>query len=312
MWKNLKRLKQACATRINPSLNTRIVWSLLGVFILADAAALKATGISLAPHALLPNMLAVSFLLFLTVVYTYFRKRPRIAEMTHMSAVFFVFTASMAICSYLTVAWQRPLIDDYLVAADHALGLDWLASYKWVIGHPLIRKALYVAYSTLVPQIVLLLLVLNFRGRCARGWEMMWLFMVSCMICLVFSAFWPAAGAFGYYHVETDRAYVHVFMALHNGTLRTIGDTPIQGIIQFPSFHVGLAILLTYIARGMWVLFLFLLEINILLLLSTAPIGGHHFADLWGGIALALVTIMAVRAAFAAGLMPDTEKIEDM
>ena len=307
MWNNLKRWKQTRIGKITLSLNTRLIWSLLALLAVVDAVGLQAEDMSLAPRSLLTVILTIIILLILSMICKYFFRSVRIAEMTHMMAAALTFTSVTSIFSYLAVGWQRPLIDDYLVAADHALGLDWLASYKWVIAHPWIHEALSVAYSTLVPQIILLLLVLNFLGRCTRSWEMLWLYMVSCLLCILFSGFWPAVGAFGYYHIETDRPYVHVFMALHNGALRVIG-TPIQGIVQFPSFHVAAGILLTYVARGMWVLFLFLLEINILLLLSTPAVGGHHFADLWGGIVLALVTILAVKKAFAAGLIPETEK----
>lgn len=312
MWNNLKRLKEQCIGKTGLSLNTWLVWGLMGLFAAFDAVGLKAEGIRLVAHDYLTNIFTVVLLLAISVTYTYFRPSPRIAEMTHMGAAFLCFAAVSATCSYLIAGWGRPLIDDYLAGADHALGLDWLAGYKWIAAHPLIKKALFAAYGSLIPQIIFLLLFLNFRGRCARCWEMIWLFMVSCTICLIFSGIWPAAGAFGYYHVEQDSNYLHVFTALHNGTLKVIGDSRVEGIIQFPSFHMALAILLTYVGRGIPLLFLTLLELNILVAISTPAIGGHHFADLWGGVVLALMTIVIVRKAFAAGLMPDTEKIASM
>jgi hypothetical protein len=312
MWDNLKRWKAQRIGKIEPTLNTRLVWSVMGLFAVFDAIGLKAEGIRLVSHDFLSNILTITILLTISVIYTYFRPSARIAEMTHMGAVFLCFAAVSATCSYLVAGWGRPLVDSYLAGADHALGLDWLAGYKWVAARPLIKKALFAAYGSLIPQIIFLLLFLNFRGRCARSWEMIWLFMVSCTICLVFSGLWPAAGAFGYYHVEQDSSYLRVFTALHNGTLKVIGDSRVEGIIQFPSFHMALAILLTYVARGMPILFITLLELNILVTISTPPIGGHHFADLWGGVILAFMTIMLVRKAFAAGMMPDTEKISSM
>jgi len=312
MWKNLKNWKEKRIGKIEPSLNTRMVWVMLALVGVADAIGLKAEGIRLMPHDFLTNIFTITILLAISVTYTYIRRSDRIAEMTHMGAVFLAFAAVSAIASYLVAELHRPLVDDYLAASDRALGLDWLACYKWVAARPLIKKALFAAYGSLIPQIIFLLLFLNFRGRCARCWEMIWLFMVSCLICIVFSGLWPAVGAFGFYHVEPDSNYVHVFTELHNGTLKVIGDKHVEGIIQFPSFHMALAILLIYVSRGMPILFLTLLELNILLFISTPPIGGHHFADLWGGVVLALMTILLVRKAFAAGLMPDTEKISSM
>jgi hypothetical protein len=295
--------------KIKPSLNTGIIWSMIALFGIVDIVGLWALDIKFVPHAFLADMLTVSILLAVFFVYTYIRPSVRIASLAHMGAIFFSFAAVTIIATYLAAALQRPLIDHYLVAADQFLGLDWSASYKWIKDRPALYEMLYFAYSTLVVQIIFLLLYLNFRGRCGRAWEMMWLFMVACILCLLFSVLWPAMGAFGHYQVEMDRKYVDVFLKLHSGALKVIGDGHIEGIIQFPSLHMALGMLLTYVTRGMRILFITFLELNTLLIVSTPVVGGHHFSDLWGGVVLAVVTILIVRRAFDAGLVPDAEKI---
>jgi len=294
MWENIK----SRGTEL--SLNTRRIWSLIALFAAADTVGLKAEGMTFSPHAFLSDITTIAILLALSLVCTYVRPNDRTGEMLHIGAAFLIFTAIAVVSSYLIAAGyrQQPLVDAYLVATDHALGLDWLASYKWVVAHPLVHKALWFGYSSVTMQIILLLLIMNFRGQSARSWEMLWLFVVSCTICILFSGPWPAVGAFGYYHVEPDNAYVHAFMALHNGTLKSIGDTEMQGIVQFPSLHVALGIFLIYVTRGIPILFLTSLELNTLLFFSTPAVGGHHFADLLGGIVLALVTIFVVKKAF--------------
>jgi hypothetical protein len=298
--------------KIKLSLNTKVVWWMVAAIGLVDVVGLNVVGMKLVPHDFVIDLVAIAVMLTMTSIYTYKRPRPRIAALTHMGAIFLSFAAVTATASYLAATLHRPLIDDYLAAADQALGLDWMASYKWIMAHPLLYKVLYFSYSTIMVQIIFLLIYLNFRGRCGRAWEMIWLFMISSLICTVFSGLWPAVGAFGHYHVEMDRGYVQVFKGLHDGTLRVIGDTRVQGIIQFPSFHMALGILLIYVTRGMPILFLTFLELNILLIISTPAVGGHHYADLWGGALLALVTILIVRKIFAAGLIPDADKIASM
>ena len=283
MWQNL-------------SLNTRVIWLLITLLAVIDAVGLKAEGIWLAPHVImLPKILFITVLVVLSAIGAGFRRGVSMAEAMHMTAAILAFSFTTSILGYLSVGWQRPLVDSYLAAADHALGLDWIAYYKWVISYPLIHQTLYVAYYTLIVQVTLLPFVLNFMGRTGRGWEMLWLFMVSCIAGILFAGIWPAVGAFGYYHVETGNPYVHVFMALHDGSLKIIGNNPLQGVIQFPSFHVALAIIFVYAARGMRFLFPLLLVTNALLFIATPVIGGHHFADLWAGVVLALVTILVVR-----------------
>jgi hypothetical protein len=296
MQTSTERLKGNRAVALAMPQNTRRVWSLMLALTVTDAVGLHAAGLSLAPGMLLATVLAVLGLLSLSAAYTHLRPEPRIAALAHMAAVTLAFSAVTMILSYLTVAARRPLIDPYLVAADRALGLDWLAVYAWVSHHALIHNVLVAAYCSLVSQLILLLVALNFLGEAARGWELQWLFMIACLGCLAFSALWPAAGAFGYFHVEPDSAYVRAFARLRDGSLKVIGAEPVLGVIQFPSLHAALGALYAYAARGIRYLFPVFVALNALLLAATIPIGGHHFADLWGGLALAACTVAAVRA----------------
>jgi hypothetical protein len=286
------------------------VWGLMLALVVLDACGLRATGLSLAPGMLLATVMAVAALLALTAVYTRLRPEPRIAGLSHMAAVTLTFSAVTMVLSYVTVALKRPLIDSYLVSADRALGLDWPAVHTWVLAHPLFRDVLVLGYYTLVSQLILLLVVLNYLGDVARGWELQWLFMTACLGCLIFSALWPAAGAFGHFHAEADSRYVHAFISTRDGSLKVIGAEPVQGIIQFPSLHAALGIVYTYAARGIRYLFPLFVAVNVVLVVATVPVGGHHFADLWAGIALALATIAAVRCVQPGGTGIWTKAIE--
>ena len=312
MLEKLKDWKKTHVFKTEMPANARAIWSVIGLMTVADAIGLKVQGMSLVLHALIANVAAISIIMGISFIYSCVRRSPRIAEMTHMMAILLAYTCSGAIASYIAATVHRPLFDAQLAAADRALGLNWIACYRWVAAHPHIEALFLTAYASLIPQLLFVIMMLNFKGFCARGWEVIWLFVVSCTGCLILSAIWPAAGAFGYYHIEANRPYVQVFLGLHNGAIKIIGNQPIQGIIQFPSFHVALAILLTYAARGFPILFITFLEINILLFLSTPAIGGHHFADLWGGVALALASIWLVRKVVSPRLGLDMTKVMEM
>ncbi len=312
MWKKLKAWKETRIGKIEPSANTRAIWGTIAALALCDAIGLQVQGMHLVLKALLSNVIAILIILSMSFAYHYLRPRMRISEMTHMTAIILAFSCTVSILSYIVTTLPRPLFDVEFVRADRALGLHWLAQYNWVMAHPYVHAALYMAYATLIPQLLAVIFVLNFHGLCSRGWETMWLLVTSCVGCIIMSGIWPAEGAFGYYQVELNRAYVQVFMGLHNGTIKTIGDQSIQGVIQFPSFHVALALVLTYAARGRKYLFPLLVELNILLFLSTPSIGGHHFADLWGGVALALLSIWFVRKVISPRLHPDMAKVTEV
>ncbi len=193
------------------------------------------------------------------------------------------------------------MIDPVLVEADHRVGLDWPAMYKWIHDRHIIHTGLKLAYLGLMLQLAFLEIILTFRGQVQRlPWELMWLFAISCVGCLILSGLWPKPKArLRISDVEMDQPYVHEFAALREGTLKVIGDAGVQGVIQFPSLHMGLAILYTYAARGIRYVFPTVAGINFLVILSTPGIGGHHFSDLWGGLALALATILIVRLCFS-------------
>jgi membrane-associated phospholipid phosphatase len=273
------------------SLNTLLIWALIAFLAVIDAVWMAVENVALQPAVLLPTFIPIIVTGFLAWFYTRIRRDPRIATLAHMIAISLAFTAVTMVLSYIMVGLKRPLVDSYLIDFDRSLGFDWPTMYGFVAAHPALHIVLKIIYLSLVPQMVLLLLIFNFHGQFGRAWELQWLFFLICLGCIVFSGLWPAAGAFGAFHIQMDEPYVQEFAALRDGTLKVIGNGGVQGVIQFPSLHTALAVLYIYMARGQRFLFPLLLILNILVIISTPAIGGHHFADLVGGALLAAVVI---------------------
>ncbi len=97
---------------------------------------------------------------------------------------------------------------------------------------------------------------------------------------------------------------------LHSGVFRTLNYGSLNGIIAMPSFHAASAVLLAWGYGGVkWLRWPFL-ALNIVMLVSAVPIGGHYLVDIVAGVAVACLSILlanvwagkpAYRAAFAAG-----------
>jgi hypothetical protein len=286
------------STTLFPGRNTIALWLLLIVLAGLSAYSLYQTDISLASGTLSGLAFPVIGLLGLSWVYRRIRPDERIAALAHMAAITLVFTMLAAILSYTVISlWHPSLIDGYLVAADRAIGIDWLAAYQWVVAHRTLYLILRVIYFTLIPQMVALLVILNFLGKIDRAWELLWLFIVACLGCLALSAIWPAAGAFDYFHVQPETSYLGVFRSLRDQTLKVISHDKVEGIITFPSLHASLALLFAYATRGVKILFPVFVVLNVIVFIATPFIGGHHFADLWGGVVLTLVTVLVIRLA---------------
>ena len=274
--------------------NTKAVWALLALLIVVDVVLGGMEGLSIAPARFLQVLAGTVFMLALSYFYTYHRKDPRIATLTHLGAVTLAFTTAAAVLSYITVIWGRPLIDRYLVQMDHSMGFDWITAYDWLKMHRALYVAFGLAYFSLIIQMLVLLVSLNFLRMTSRGWELMWLFIITSLTCVIVGAVLPAAGAYGYFQIGDD-PYVHAFSALRNGSLKVLGAEEMQGVVQFPSLHIALAIVFAYAARGVRVLFPIFVILNILLVLGTPAFGGHHLTDIIAGALVALVAIMGMR-----------------
>jgi len=271
------------------------LWLLIVILLVCDAAGLLVQGMSVAPKVLLSTFIASACTGVLAWFYTRIRPVVRIATLAETTSAVLIFMAAGAVLSYLGVTLRQPLIDSYLVGVDHAIGFDWPAMHNWVVSRPQLYFILKLAYASSVPQMVVLLLVLNFRGDIARNWEFLWLLVISGLTSTLISVLWPAMGAYGYFHIEAEQPYVQAFMALREGTIKVIGQSKIQGVVQFPSFHLALAIIYTYAARGIRFLFPLFVVLNILVIGATPVAGGHHLADLLAGTALTVATILFVR-----------------
>ena len=265
---------------------------MIAVLTALDGLGLGIQGMELAKDSLLPTMLPVLGTGILAFIYTRYRPDPRIASLCHMISASLAFTAVSMVLSYLSVTLKQPLIDPELISADRMTGFDWRQMYGAIASTPWLHKTLKLIYLSLVPQMIVLQVILNFKGQITRGWELQWLFFTICLGCILASALWPAAGAFGAFHIDNGEPYVREFASLRNGTLKIIGGHGgVQGVIQFPSLHTALAILYIYATRGIRILFPVFLILNLLVVLATPTIGGHHLSDVLAGAALALLVI---------------------
>jgi len=288
--------------RIRNISEIHLAWWLIITLAVIDMLGLIFTGITLKIEA--SYLVFMFFLLGMTWLYKTKRPEPRLSLFALFSAQLCAYSLTAGILSYLIAAASgQPTIDTWLVSADKAIGLDWLTMYQWEQGHVLWHAIFTLAYASVLPQLILMPFFLLIKSRFARVREMFWLFVATSLGAVIASAFFPAEGAFSTFKVSMHEPYLQQFLALHNGSLRVIDMKKMEGIVQFPSFHLELATILTYAARGIPILFPFLLGLNTIVIAATPSIGGHHFADLWGGGFLCLSIITLVRWLNSRGLV---------
>lgn len=187
---------------------------------------------------------------------------------------------------YLATAWNRPLVDAYLLRADAWLGVSWPAIDRWVTVHPISRRVLGLAYLSLLPQFVLVPIVLGWVNR-IRLWQFVLQFQLAAIATVVLFALWPAStvGQHGIHEWLSADVAMQQFFAVRAGTLRVLDLTEATGLISFPSFHTAAALLVVWSLRQTW-WFWPMLVIDALLIAATVLLGIHYAVDVLGGMAV--------------------------
>ncbi len=211
--------------------------------------------------------------------------------------VLLCFVPSVAVLSYLCGTIRAPLIDDSLLRFDSAIGFDWLATYRWVHAHALVKQAFDFAYHSISWQFVAVPAIVGLSGRQQDLADFVMNLMISSVLVLLISTAFPATSAFLRYAITDPNTVSTItdFDLLRSGTLRAFNLDEMQGLVTMPSFHTTLAILFAYAFRRVPMLFPAALVLNVLLIVSTPTQGGHYVADLFGGALLSLVTISLAR-----------------
>jgi membrane-associated phospholipid phosphatase len=176
--------------------------------------------------------------------------------------------------------------DDLLVRADAAMGFHWIGWVNYVASHGLLEKIQTYAYMSTLWQPLLAFPILVVWGAKDRSAE----FMISMLLALVLTsigcALVPAVGP-----AEANGFNLPYLEILHGLRAGSTGPFPYVGIVSFPSFHAGLAVLYAAAHRGNRWSFPIFLTGNVLVLFSTPYSGAHYLTDVVAGIILGLVCV---------------------
>ncbi|MGY3490208.1 membrane-associated phospholipid phosphatase [Bradyrhizobium sp. USDA 4011] len=228
---------------------------------------------------------------------TAWRPNKRLASFLLTFAQYVAFANAAGVLSYLAAACGFPLVDDALASVDQKIGFDWLAVFNWTsLEHPLVGKILNIVYWSLAPQLAILAANLSASGRLYQMRLLSWLVAVSLLIIMPLSLILPAEGAWAHYGVShlTSGFYLPDFRAIRSGAMQVIDLSRITGIIQFPSFHAAMGLILI-LSSWRTPLFPLYLPLNIAMIFSAITAGGHYLIDIVFGLATAVATVFILR-----------------
>jgi hypothetical protein len=160
-------------------------------------------------------------------------------------------------------------------------------------------------YLSLTLQMTTVVLCLAFSGR------LLWLrvytlaFIFAALVSIAVSAVLPAAGAWPHYALTAaDSPNIlpavseswPVFYGLRDGSFRALVAVGSQGIITFPSLHAGLGVILIAGAWPVPILRWVFVVLNLAMLAATPIDGSHYLIDVWAGIVMAVLCLIAACA----------------
>lgn len=253
-----------------------------------------------ATHGIPLVLIACLGLLALSAVYR--GRSGCVAEMAETAALWIAFSAAGCVLTYLCASDSRPLQDAVISDLDHAAGFDWWAWYRFVLDRPFLHGVLSVAYASLLPQILLAVLYLPAMGRAERNIELLLLAQLTLLPTALISALWPVLGP------STELEYVPHLLAMREPGPWSFDLSSMQGIVEMPSYHTVLAILFIYAFRKTGAMGWTIAALNLVMLPSIPPFGGHYLADLFGGAALAVVAIAMLRRTSSGAIDADGKR----
>ncbi len=216
------------------------------------------------------------------------------------ASLLIAFSTVYAATQYLLPEHNPVFWDSAFARFDEALGLTSLVVVEWTRSVPhldMILAKIYYAFffhfALYVPYAA------GVRRDPWRMYETLANMFVSAIFGLVLFAIFPAKNAIFFYGIEdihhTGLLVQHLdeLSKLDFGLL-TPGNA--QGLIQFPSFHVAIAVLLCwdlrYEVRPVLIVGIIW---TALMAWSAITTGGHYVIDIWGGVAIAMAAIGVVR-----------------
>lgn len=284
---------------------------LLNWIILATLALIVGLTLPLAGFFLTPDrdaweavLLACLFVSVGHLLFTRFYA-PRLAFIFATIAQLGTLSLLSALLTYIAAASNFPLQDAALADWDRALGLDWIAYYRFMTARPALLDYAYLFYGAIVLPPLGVPIVLGLTNNHMRLQRYALALLITLFVVSILSVFVPAIGTYSLYDLPTDfGAYkatgyliqLEHLSAVRSGSLHALNISQIGGIVSFPSFHTAAATLALWAWWGVWWMRPFALVMCIATLIATPLLGGHYFADIIAGGMVAVLAIVLVTA----------------
>ena len=290
-------------SRAPHALTQRCSWLVAGLATAFAASLMSTLTVAIDRGSVETSVLSLLFLVAIHLVYGKWCPAPVLSNLGGAVAVLFVSIGMAGIISLVGLRHNAAFIDETLARADQYLGFDTPSMIAWFADHPVCSELLKLAYASSFVQLFGLVVLLSLLRRFDKLWELVFVCSFTIVASTTFSVFWPAIGAFAHYDYAAGilerlpigaRLYhLPKLEYFRNAALPVVSFANLHGVVTFPSFHCCLALMTVFAATGTRWLFWALVALNVLVLVSALPIGGHYVIDLPAGALLWLAATAA-------------------
>jgi PAP2 superfamily len=282
-------------------------WIPIGLMAVTLALCVALTGFSIRLDSLPLPFAAVAIYLGVAYynVHAKHKRDPLVVFILGSTAQLALITLLMTPLTYIAAAADLPMQDTNLANLDQALGLDWRTYFFFVYDqHPRLIAAVCIGYAMLGWPLFGIPIALGATRQYRRLQQFTLAFALALVATAIISSLLPAIGTYQEYGINPDPDkftaggyldQLHDLPLVRDGSLRALDITKLAGIITFPSFHAAGAVLFLWALWSVWWMRPLALVANIGMLLATPMGGGHYFVDVFAGMAVAVLAIVAAR-----------------
>lgn len=206
---------------------------------------------------------------------------------------------AVGLMGFELTALRLPLWSSWLNAGDRAMGFDWNAFASLVLSARWSEWLFFNAYNAgtdiAIKATFVFALLINNRRRLL---ELCFMSTTTGLICSLIGGLFPAYIAFSTvaHQSITDHLYANDHFSLHGvadqfTALRTVSyfyvnPANLVGLVNFPSYHCCVAMMIIFCSRGLGWISLIQTMIGLSIIIATPVFGGHYLTDLVGGAVL--------------------------
>lgn len=281
---------------------------LMSLSILATLASIAASGLKFVhAESFFALFGALLFALIALNIYQSIRmpNNKRMMTFVNMTIIYLIMSVTFMTFQYSLALYKAYPISNNIEAVDRSIGFVYLDFITKINSYPYVSEIIGFCYKNWMREFVVVFVALSYFGKFQDLHELTLCYIIAGMSTLAVSGLLDARSfdgvaayaVAGLHHpsgVSPD--YLKKLDHLRLGLDSVMDFNAIVGLVSFPSFHAGAAVLLATATRTLkWLWFPFL-GFNILILIGTITEGGHNFMDVIFGCLFAVGAIAAAQA----------------